>query len=199
MALINWKSLKCLDAIIQNENVVKMWSKFRGKYLLIILKSSCQTDVDIRVMSLNEEVRRILHSLKSSLMIPLMIMMPMATMRREMKLGQICACLCWPSTNVREEFDGKNSLAQPFDDKDCEDDVEKDVGKSSHLLKSPAYLACAYMPNANKFGHSQASNPCSVSAGIKVNKFRSSLVAMMLFLRPQMADWTLDVARKEGR
>ena len=88
MALINWKSLKGLDAIIQNENVVKMWSKFRGKYLLIILKSSCQTDVDIRVMSLNEEVRRILHSLKSSLMIPQMIMMPMATMRRETKLRQ---------------------------------------------------------------------------------------------------------------
>ena len=75
----------------------------------------------------------------------------------------------------------------------------KKMLENLHLLKSHAYLACAYMPNANKFGHSQASNPCSVSAGIKVNKFRSSLVAMMLFLRPQMADWILDVARKEGR
>ena len=68
-----------------------------------------------------------------------------------------------------------------------------------HLFKSPSHLACAHMPNANEFGHSQASNPCSVFAGIKVNKFRSSLVAMMLFLRPQMADWILDAARKEGR
>ena len=76
--------------------------------------------------------------------------------------------------------------------------MEKDYGNSSPFL-SPAYLACAYMPNANEFGHSQASNPCSVFAGIKVNKFRSSLVAMMLFLRPQMADWILNAARKEGR
>ena len=82
----------------------------------------------------------------------------------------------------------------------CEDAEEKDVGKSSHLFKSPSHLACAHMPNANEFGHSQASNlSCSVFAGIKVNKFRSSLVAMMLFLRPQMADWILNAARKEGR
>ena len=83
--------------------------------------------------------------------------------------------------------------------KKCEDAEEKDVGKSSHLFKRPSHLACAYMPNANKFGHSQASNPCSVFAGIKVNKFRSSLVAMMLFLRPQTADWILNAAQKEGR
>ena len=111
-----------------------------------------------------------------------------------MKLRQKCACMYWPSIDVRKEFDD-----QPFDAKKCEDAEEKDVGKSSHLFKSPSHLACAHMPNANEFGHSQASNPCSVSAGIKVNKFRSSLVAMMLFLRPQMADWTLDVAQKEGR
>ena len=77
--------------------------------------------------------------------------------------------------------------------------MEKDDGNSSPFL-SPAYLACAYMPNANKFGHSQASDLlCSVFAGIKVKKFRSSLVAMMLFLRPQIADWILNAARKEGR
>ena len=131
MTLKIWKSLKALDEISQNENVVKLWSKFRGKYLLIILKSSCQTDVDIRVMSLNEEVRRILNSLKSSLMIPQMIMMPMATTRREMKLRQKFTCMCCSSTDVQEEFDDNNSLAQPFGDKDCEDEVEKDVGKSS--------------------------------------------------------------------
>ena len=147
---------------------------------------------------MNNEVRKILLALKSSFMKPHVAMMSMVIMRRELKLRQIFACLCWPSTDVREEFDDKNSLAQPFDDKDCEDEVEKDDGNSSPFL-SPAYLACACMPNANKFGHSQASNPCSVSAGIKVNKFRSSLVAKMLFLRPQMSDWTLDVAQKEGR
>ena len=148
---------------------------------------------------MNNEVRKILLALKSTFMKSHVAMMSMVTMRRELKLRKIFAYLCWPSTDVREEFDDKNSLAQPFDDKDCKDAEEKDVGKSSHLLNSPAYLACAYMPNANKFGHSQASNPCSVSAGIKVNKFRSSLVAMMLFLRPQMADWILNAARKEGR
>ena len=120
MALKIWKSLKALDGISRNENVVKTWSKFRGKYLLIILKSSCQTDVDIRVMSLNEEVRRILHSLKSSLMIPQMIMMSMVTMRRELKLTKMFACMFCPSIDVQEEFDDKNSLAQPFDAKNVQ-------------------------------------------------------------------------------
>ena len=74
----------------------------------------------------------------------------------------------------------------------CEDAEEKDVGKSTHLNKSPSYLACAYMPNANKFGHSQASNLlCSVSAGIKVTKFRRYLVAKMLPLPTAETNWTL--------
>ena len=86
----------------------------------------------------------------------------------------------------------KNSLAQPFDDKDCENAEEKDVGKSSHLFKSPSHLACAHMPNANEFGHSQASNlSCSVSAGIKVNQFRRYLVAKMLPLPTAETNWTL--------
>ena len=59
MTLNIWKSLKRLDVIKHDDNVVKLWSRFIGKYLLINTKSSCQTDVDIRVMSLHEEVRRI--------------------------------------------------------------------------------------------------------------------------------------------
>lgn len=74
----------------------------------------------------------------------------------------------------------------------CKDAEEKDVGKSSHVLKSPSYLACACMPNANKFGHSQASNlSCSVFAGIKVNQFRRYLVAKMLPLPTAETNWTL--------
>ena len=131
MALINWKSLKGLDGISQNENEVKLWSKYQGKYFLIF--KSCLTDNDIRIMFMNNEVRKILLALKSSFMKPHVMMMSMVTMRRELML-KIYACLCWPLTDVREEFDDKNSLAQPFDDKDCEDAEEKDVGKSSHLF-----------------------------------------------------------------
>ena len=140
---------------------------------------------------MNNEVRNILLALKSSLMKPHVMMMLMVTMRRESKLRKIDACLCWPSIDVREEFDDKNSLAQPFDAKKCKDVVEKNVGKSSHLLESPTYLACTHMPNANKFGHSQASNPCSVSTSTKVKQFRRYLVAKMLPLPTTMMNWML--------
>ena len=45
MALKTWKSLKALDEISRNENVVKLWCYF------LFLKSSCLTDNDIRIMN----------------------------------------------------------------------------------------------------------------------------------------------------
>ena len=87
---------------------MKMWSKYQGKYFLIF-KSSCLTDNDIRIMFMNNEVRKILISLKSSFMKPHVTMMSMVIMRRELKLKQIFACLCWPSIDVRKEFDDDNN------------------------------------------------------------------------------------------
>ena len=58
MALKTWKSLKALDEISRNENVVKLWCYF------LFLKSSCLTDNDIRIMFMNNEVRKILLALK---------------------------------------------------------------------------------------------------------------------------------------
>ena len=108
-------------------------------------------------MFINNEVEKIFLAIKSSFMKPHVIKMSMMTKGRELKLRKIVAFLCWSSIDAGEEFDVKNSLAQPFDAKECKDAEEKDVGKSSHLLKSPTYFACAYIPNAIKFGHSQAS------------------------------------------
>ena len=50
-----------------------------------------------------------------------------------------------------------------------------------HDLKSPTYLACAYMPNARKFGQSQASvNKCSVLPSTKAKQSRIYVTAVMV-------------------